>query len=146
MKGGGGTDNRIYFLLAKTENAMTVYIRQQFLKAGLKVTPAQLGILFILKNKNSRTMTELSQELGTDNSAVTRAVDRLEKSGLVERNNSPDDRREYRITITGPGVDETESVKKVIAAINKKITDKFSPAELDDFRKTLVKMYSLFGE
>ncbi len=145
MKKENEADNRIYFLLTKAVNAMTAHIRQQFLKAGLKVTPAQLGILFILKNGNSRTMTELSQELGTDNSAVTRAVDRLEKAGLVERNSSPDDRREYRITITGSGVDETESVKKVIAAINKKITDEFSPAELDDFRKTLVKMFSLFS-
>ena len=137
-------DNRIFFLLTKTENAVNVYIKQQFSKAGLKVTPAQLGILFILKKRNSQTMTELSQELGTDNSAVTRAVDRLEKSGLVERNNSADDRREYHITITNAGVDETERVRKVIVAINKKITDEFSSKELDDFKKTLVKMHSLF--
>ena len=137
-------DNRLFFLITKTENAMNVYIKQQFLKAGLKVTPAQLAILFLLKGKNRQTMTELSQSLETDNSAVTRSVDRLERAGLVERNSSASDRRECHITITEDGVAETERVKKVIASINKKIESEFSSKELDAFKATLLKMYSLF--
>lgn len=137
-------DNRVFFLITKTENAMNVYIKQQFLKAGLKVTPAQLAILFLLKGKNGQTMTELSQGLETDNSAVTRSIDRLERAGLVERNSSATDRREYRITITGDGISETERVKRVIAAINKKIESEFSSKELDAFKATLLKMYSIF--
>ena len=137
-------EKRIYYLLTKTENAMSVHIRQRFSEAGLKVTPAQLGILFLLKGGDGRTMTELSRELGTDNSAVTRAVDRLQKSGLVERNSDTGDRREYRITITGAGVDETAKAVGIIAGINGKIASEFSAGELDDFRKTLVRMYDLF--
>ena len=137
-------DNRLFFLITKTENAMNVYIKQQFLKAGLKVTPGQLAILFLLKGKNRQTMTELSQSLETDNSAVTRSIDRLERAGLVERNSSASDRREYRITITGDGISETERVGKVIAAVNKKIESEFSSKELDAFKATLLKMYSIF--
>jgi len=137
-------DNRIFFLLTKTENAMNMYIKQQFAKAGVRVTPGQLGILFLLKGKNGQTMTELSHLLGTDNSAVTRAVDRLEKNGFVERNNSENDRREYRITITETGIAETVMVKRVIATINKKIENEFPAGELDEFKKTLVKMHSIF--
>jgi len=139
-------DNRIFFLLSKTENTMTVYLKKQFYGAGLKVTPVQLGILFLLKTRNRQTMTEISQELGTDNSAVTRSIDRLEKSGFVERNNSSNDRREYHITITGTGIAETEKSKKVIAAVNKKIESEFSSKELDEFKKTLVKMNLLFRQ
>lgn len=137
-------DNRIYFLLTKTENSMNVHIKQQFTKAGLKITPVQLGILFLLKAKNRQSMTEISQGLGTDNSAVTRSVDRMEKSGFVERNNSANDRREYHITITDAGIAETERAKKVIAEVNKKIENEFSSKELEDFKKTLLKMNSLF--
>lgn len=137
-------DHRIFYFVTKTENAMNLYIKQQLSKAGLKVTPAQLAILFLLKAKNRQTMTELSQALETDNSAMTRSIDRLIKSGLVERNSSENDRREYHITITAEGISETDRVKKVITAINKKIENEFSSVELDDFKKTLVKMYSLF--
>lgn len=139
-------DNRIYFLLSKTGNAMSAHIKQQLLKNGLKVTPGQLGILFLLKSRNMLSMSELSRELGTDNSAVTRSIDRLEKNGLVQRNNSSDDRREYHITITAAGISETERVKDVIAAINKKIEREFSQKELDAFKTTLVRMDAMFRE
>jgi DNA-binding MarR family transcriptional regulator len=138
-------ENRIFYLISKTENIMSVYIKQQFLKSGLKVTPVQLGILYILKIKNMQSMTELSRELGTDNSAVTRSVDRLEKNGLVERKNSTNDRREYLITITEAGITETENAKKIISAVNKKIEKEFTAKELDDFKQSLVKMGSLFS-
>ncbi len=137
-------DNRIFFLISKTENAMNSYIKQQFAKAGLKVTPGQLAILFLLKGKNRQSMTDLSQGLEIDNSAMTRLIDRLEKNGLVERNNSTNDRREYHIIITEAGILETERVKKVIVAINKKIEDEFSLKELDEFKRTLMRMNSLF--
>ena len=138
-------ENRIYYLLAKAEGALAAYIRQQLYGAGLKVTPAQLGILFLLKGKDGRTMTELSRDLGTDNSGITRSVDRLEKSGLVERNSNPEDRREYSITITKAGISETESAKKIIASINRKINSEFSQAELDDFIKYMQRINSIFG-
>ena len=137
-------DSRIYYLITKTESAMSNYIRQRFQSAGLKVTPAQVGILFLLKGGADPTMTELSRDLGADNSAVTRAVDRLEKAGLVERKNGTDDRREYRITITGAGIDETEGAKRIIAEINSRIAGEFRQNELDEFRKTLTRMNELF--
>lgn len=139
-------ENRIFFLLTKTQNTMSTYIKQQFSKKGFKVTPGQLAILFLLKEKNPQTMTELSLKLETDNSAITRAIDRMEKSGLVLRNNNLKDRREYYLTITDEGISETERVKKVISVINNKIENEFSSKELDDFKKTLLKMYTLFKD
>lgn len=136
-------ENRIYYLLTKTENVMSVYIKQQFQKAGLIVTPAQLGLLFLLKGRDGRTMTELSRELGTDNSGVTRTVDRMEKTGLVERNNSGD-RREYRITITKAGMDEIKNARKIIDAINLKIADEFPHGEMEHLTNNLMRMYYLF--
>lgn len=139
-------DNRIYYLLSRAENTMSVYIKQQFVKAGLKVTPPQLGVLFMLKAKEIQTMSALSQMLGTDNSAVTRIIDRLEKSGLVERRSSANDRREYQVIITGEGIAETEKSKKVIAAINKVLEQEFSVKELDDLRSILSRMDRLFRQ
>lgn len=137
-------ENRIYYLLTRTESLMNSYIKQQLSGAGLKVTPAQLGLLFLLKGKDGRTMTELSRDLGMDNSAVTRAVDRLEKSALVERKSSSGDRREYRIMITESGIAETEEAKKVITSLNAKISESFPQEELEILSNGLLKLFSLF--
>lgn len=139
-------DNRLFFLLTRTENAVSIYVKQQLIKAGLKVTPGQLGILFLLKNRNMQTMGELSTELETDNSAITRSIDRLEKSDLVIRKMNITDRREINIAITDAGLNETENAKKVIAEINKKIENEFSAEELNTFKKNLLRMTALFRE
>jgi len=139
-------DNRLFFLITRTENAISIYVKQQLVKAGLKVTPGQLGILFLLKNRDMQTMGELSIELETDNSAITRSIDRLEKSGLVSRKMNINDRREINIAITESGLFETEKAKKVIAGINKKIELEFSVEELNTFKKNLIKMTMLFRE
>jgi len=137
-------DNRLFFLISKTENSVTVYVKQQLSKAGLKVSPGQLGILFLLKNRNRQTMSELSTELETDNSAITRAVDRLEKAGFVERQMNVNDRREIYILITESGIAETENVKKVIASFNKKVEKEFTTEELDAFKNSLLKLNTMF--
>ncbi len=139
-------DNRLFFLLTRTENAVSVHIKHQLVKAGLNVTPGQLGILFLLKNRDMQTMGELSIELETDNSAITRSIDRLEKSNLVIRNMNINDRREINISITDEGLREIENAKKVIAEINKKIDKEFSIEELNTFKKNLIKMTALFRE
>jgi DNA-binding MarR family transcriptional regulator len=139
-------DNRLFFLLTRTENAVSIYVKQQLIKAGLKVTPGQLGILFLLKNRNMQTMGELSMELETDNSAITRSIDRLEKSRLVIRKMNVNDRREINIAITESGLLETEKAKKVIADINRKIELEFSIEELNTLKKNLLRMTAMFRE
>ena len=139
-------DNRLYFMLAKAENAMTVYIKNQLTRAGLKASPGQLGILFLLKERNGQTMSELSAALETDNSAVTRSVDRLEKSGLAARKVNPHDRREYHIVITSQGIDETEKAIPVIAAINAMMDSALNPAEMVIFNDVICRINQMFKE
>ena len=138
-------DTRLYFMLAKAENAMTVYIKKQLSLAGLKVSPGQLGILFLLKDRNGQTMSELSAALETDNSAVTRAVDRLEKSGLAVRQMNLNDRREYHIVITEQGINETGKAIPVIAAVNALIDSEFTKDEVDIFRSVITRMNCMFN-
>ncbi|HPJ37934.1 MAG TPA: MarR family transcriptional regulator [Spirochaetota bacterium] len=138
-------DTRLYFMLAKAENAMTVYIKKQLSLAGLNVSPGQLGILFLLKDRNGQTMSELSAALETDNSAVTRAVDRLEKSGLAARQMNLNDRREYHIVITEQGINETVKAIPVIAAVNALIDSEFTKDEVDIFRSVITRMNCMFN-
>ena len=141
---GVDMDKRIFFLIVKAEQAVTSYFRQELVKSGLKITPGQSGVLFLLEKKSPRNMSELSGQLEMDNSAVTRIVDRLEKGGFVKRELNNNDRREFLVTITDSGMKEIKGAKSAVSKLNKKMEKNFSSSELDQFRRVLIDMAGIF--
>ena len=60
-------------------------------RLGVNVTDMEcLGLLY---NKDLATPSELARYTGLGSGATTAMLDRLEKSGLIERRPNPDDRR-----------------------------------------------------
>lgn len=137
-------DDRLIFLLFRTQNKLKNHLRNQLGAAGVRITVVQAGILFLLKQRDGRTMTELSQVLSTDNSAVTGLVDRLEKLGLIVRKMAPNDRRAYLIHITPEGLDEIERAKGIIRSVNEEIKEGFSTEEINAFKKILNNLFERF--
>ena len=119
-------DKRIFFLMVKAEQALTSFFRQELIRSGLKVTPGQTGILYLLEKCDKMTMSELSSSLEMDNSAATRIVDRLERSGFVYRELNLNDRREFYVMITEHGLDEIKKTKSTVRNMNKKIEAEFT--------------------
>ncbi len=139
-------DDRLIFLLFKAQNKLQNYIRSQLTTAGVRIGVAQAGILFLLKQKDGRTMTELSQILSTDNSAITGLVDRLERSGFISRKMSLNDRRAYLISITPDGLEEIDKAKGVIRRVNEEIKEGFLVEEIESFKKVLNGIFEKFGQ
>ena len=137
-------DDRLIFLLFRTQNKLKNHLRNQLGAAGVRITVVQAGILFLLKQRDGRTMTELSQVLSTDNSAVTGLVDRLEKLGLIVRKMAPNDRRAYLIHITPEGLEEIERAKGIIRSVNEEIKEGFSTEEINAFKKILNNLFERF--
>jgi DNA-binding MarR family transcriptional regulator len=138
-------EDRYMFLLSRAEHTLKEYIKLRMEQNSLTMTPGQMGILFLLKSKNNRSMSELSKFLHIDNSAITRLVDRLEKSRLVKRESNPDDRRQYIIVITPEGIKEISKAKKIVQSVNTKITEGFSENEINIFVKILTSFFSKFS-
>ena len=139
-------DDRLIFLLFRAQNKLKNYLRSQLTEADVRITVVQAGILFLLKQRDGRTMTELSQVLSTDNSAVTGLADRLEKLGLIVRKMAPNDRRAYLIYITPDGLKEIDRAKGVIRRVNEEIKEGFSTEEINAFKKVLNGMFERFGK
>jgi len=137
-------DKRIFFLIVKAEQSITSFFRQELIRSGLKVTPGQTGVLFLLEKRHEMTMSELSLSLEMDNSAVTRIVDRLEKGGFVKREMNPDDRREFYARITDEGIEEIKKTKPALRIMNKKIEAEFSEVELEILRRNFAKIKEIF--
>jgi DNA-binding MarR family transcriptional regulator len=130
-------DDRLIYLLFTAQQKLRTYLKNTMVSEGIKVTVAQAGILFLLKQKNDRTMTELSRLLSIDNSTITGLVDRLEKTGLVRRSPNPDDRRASQVYITSEGIEEINRAKIVILKVNDEIKNSHTDVELDHFKKVL---------
>jgi len=131
------TDDRLIYLILTAQQTLRTHLNNALAASGVKVTIAQSGILFLLKQKDGRTMTELSRILGIDNSTLTGLTDRLEKAGLVKRNANPGDRRSSHISITQEGIEQVEGAKIVIHQVNDRIKEGFSTADVESFKAVL---------
>ncbi|MFB3924787.1 MAG: MarR family winged helix-turn-helix transcriptional regulator [Syntrophales bacterium] len=131
------TDDRLLYLVFTAQQKLRKYLNSTLSAEGIRITYAQAGILFLLKHKDGRIMSELSQFLSIDNSTITGLIDRLEKSGFVTRNSNPDDRRISRIFITPQGLEEVERAKVVIRRVNGELKEGFSMREIEAFKRVL---------
>jgi DNA-binding MarR family transcriptional regulator len=137
-------DDRLIYLLFTAQQKLRTYLKKMMTKENVRVTTAQAGILFLLKQKDGRTMSELSQILSIDNSTITGLVDRLEKTGLVRRNASPHDRRASHVFINPQGIEEVDKAKRVIRMVNQEIKNGFSAEELESFNRILRSFFHKF--
>jgi DNA-binding MarR family transcriptional regulator len=138
------SDDRLIYLLSMAQQTMKDYTNTSLAKAGVELTMTQAGILFLLKQRDMRTMSELGEVFDIDNSAVTRLVDRLEKIGIVERHPAPGDRRVFRIHVTPKGLESLEKAKKVIMGVNEELRKGFTPEEVELYKKVLKSILERF--
>ncbi len=139
------TDNRLIYLLSRAQHRLGNHLQRSLVSKGIKITPVQAGIMFLLR-KRPHTMTELSQSLAIDNSAITGLVDRMETSGVAKRETNPNDRRTYNISLTAEGRKEINKAGIVIKEINEEIKSGFSEEEVDIFKKVLNSFFEKFNK
>lgn len=130
-------DDRIFYHLSRAENRMKTYMKKTFRENNISISPAQIGILFLLMKNNSQSMSELSRVLEIDNSAITRLVDSLEKMDFVKRDSNPDDRRQYLIFLTEKGEKEINRAKIIVQKTNEKVKGDIPEEELAIFLKVI---------
>lgn len=130
-------DDRLLFLMSRAHHALKNHIRSEFTRDGVRISPAQMGILFALRMSDGLPMSELGRIIHIDNAAVTRHADAMERDGYVKRVDAPDDRRKSIIRITAKGRDESERCKKAAQRINASLKAGFTPAEIETFVRVL---------
>ena len=91
-------------MLQLLRTAETLWNASRVLFARWELSPSQFNVLnLLLDQPDGMTQVELSRQLLMHRSNVTGLVDRLEERGLVERQDSPGDRRAYRVVLTAAG-------------------------------------------
>jgi MarR family transcriptional regulator, organic hydroperoxide resistance regulator len=101
------------------------------------ITPPQFDALQYLVNNGDMTISELSSKLFLAPSTITDLVDRMEKSGLVERIRSNEDRRLVKVRVLKEGFDLIDHVILLRCQFIKDATEELSLKEKEDFIKYL---------
>jgi DNA-binding MarR family transcriptional regulator len=104
-------------------------LRTYLFGADQALEQGQMDALDLLSRRDERPMKELAARLRVEPSTATRAVQRLEKEGLVERFASPEDGRVVLVRITDEGRRRHDAVadRRSIAMMH--ILSAFDPQE-----------------
>jgi DNA-binding MarR family transcriptional regulator len=76
----------------------------------LDLSLTQVKLLMGLQDRENDSVTNLGGCIGLSPAASSRAVDQLVRRGLIERVESPDDRRSRLLTLTEAGADVLRQV------------------------------------
>jgi DNA-binding MarR family transcriptional regulator len=119
------------FEIAETAHAL----RKDFDRraAGMGVTRAQWKVLFRLTRHPGLRQIELADMLDIEPITLTRIIDRLQESELVERVADPSDRRAWRLHVTARA---RPLVEKLRAVADEMISEAFAGIDPKDIEIT----------
>lgn len=87
-----------------------------FSKNMAHITPAQIGVLMLLKKQNTSAVKDIANQLCVSSSAATQLIDELVKNGHIIRKTNPKDRREVMLSLS-------KNIDKIIKKIEEHLID-----------------------
>ena len=88
------------FITGKTSTAIARRLQKNFKQSGIDITIEQWSVLYQLWKEDGQSQQQLCEATFRDKPSITRLVDNLEKSNLVKRIASKNDRRSNLIFLT----------------------------------------------
>jgi DNA-binding MarR family transcriptional regulator len=84
--------------------------------------------------------------MGMEATSLSRSLNKLEESGVIERKPDPEDRRKTVIHLTPLGMDWREVAKETVINFNESIFSHFEKEEMDTFFAILKKINKIIDE
>lgn len=112
--------------------------------------PAEFGInkteirpLMALRRDGPVTMQELGAMVGIPKGTLTSVIDRLIRSGLVQRSEHPKDRRKVLVGITNKGMDSADRLDKNLRLHLERVFSGLSAEERNALFQSLKTIHSI---
>ena len=122
---------KLWVVLSRAHSAITDRANAQIAQYGM--TLAEFGVLEALYHKGPLLLGEVQRKLLVSSGGVTYLVDRLERRGLVRRDQCLEDRRARYAVLTDDG---TEFVRRVFPDHAAAIRDAMSGLDADEQQET----------
>ena len=116
--------------LVQLEFCRRKYLRSYFVGLGLPLGQGQPRILTRLLEADGCSQRELAEACAVDAATLSRALDRLEQAGLVERAASPESRRSVQVLLTPQGCEKAREIQRGFDTEDEIIWQGFTEAEM----------------
>jgi DNA-binding MarR family transcriptional regulator len=140
-----------YYLITRASLSITAGFRKAFAAAGIEhVKPAYLGVLMCLWKGDSidealgklgspggMKIADLGRCAGLEPSTMTGVIDRMERDGLVRREDDPEDRRAQNIRLTDEGCRVRREVLTVMDSTLREAFGGVEAGALEDMKRVL---------
>ncbi len=90
--------------------------------------------------------TQLGPNMGMEATSLSRSLNKLEESAVIERRPHPKDKRKTVIHLTPLGMEWREVAKEVVVEFNETIFSYFEKEEMDTFFAILKKINKIIDE
>jgi MarR family transcriptional regulator for hemolysin len=124
--------------LSSTAKAVTRAFEAELAAAGGS-QPVWL-IVLALKQNAWRTQRDLAATVGIEGPTLTHHLDRLEKTGVIERSRDAGDRRAVRVELTAAGDELFDRLRKAAMAFDRRLREGLSDEQTEAFRDVLVRL------
>ena len=137
-KGSAGT--KVWLSLFKAGRSIETHAMASIASLGMSLT--DFAVLEVLLHKGPLPVNTIGKKVLLTSGSITTAVDRLEVKGLVERMDSPSDRRVRIVSLTKEGA---RQIKVAFAEHQKHLELAVSPLTKDEQRQ-LVDLLKKLGQ
>ncbi|GLC79498.1 hypothetical protein LBYZC6_16120 [Lacrimispora brassicae] len=127
-------------LLVREEKARKQIISPLLSNIGLTPGQGHARILYNLLQKDHISQKELADRCCFDAATMSRNIDKLQDMGFLLRENNPDCRRSFLISLTEKGLAEAEETRKVFQQFEELICAGIPEDEIAVFCEVLSKM------
>lgn len=130
-----GPQRYICFQLARVMRKVQKYYEGPLASYG--ITPVQFYVLNALSITDGMKFKELAKSVEIDGSTLTGILDRMERSGFIERRDDPEDRRSLLVFLTARAREMGPVVISLAERLDRQIRSQFPPEELAIFLRVL---------
>ena len=117
----------INFLLSAAQHTVFQCLKEEL--APYDITPGQYGVLNCLWVHQELSPKQIGELLVLEASSVSSILDRMQKSGLINRDINPDSRRNILVSATEKGKALKKPVEQIVDDINRQVMRGFSKNE-----------------
>lgn len=130
----------IFYQIERAIKTYRMYAQKQIKAHGLKITVDQWLLLKSMKENPDATQAELAEKVFKDSASITRILDLLVKSGFVQRQVNPNDRRKSNLIVTEKGNRILTDTYAIVLENRKKALDGISENDIKIMNETLKKI------
>ena len=139
-------DAPLHLLLLAASRIMAAYYAGTLAQAGLRVSPAGLGVLRVLLAGDGLKSSDVAARGWSSPGTLTSVVNTLVREGYVERRRDPGDRRVVRLYLTDKGRHICEDYLTLAGPHWRSAFDFVSQADEPVIRKFFTDMIGQFSE